>query len=91
MLVFTLTILDFAALHDIKNEYISKGILVYLDITLSGDLPYWTATEGEWQLVAFSLYSRFLFFILNIIVLFLLYKKVVSRAASNNGRSPLNQ
>ena len=82
LFVFVLTILDIAALHDIKNEYISKGILKYLNITLSSDPPYWTATEGEWQLVTFSLYSRFLFFIVNIIVLSYLYRKVVS----NNNR-----
>ena len=75
ILVFILTLLDFAALHDIKNEYISKSILKYLNITLSSDPPYWTATEGEWQLVTFSLISRFLFLIFNIIVLFYLYRK----------------
>ena len=72
LFVFVLTLLDFAALHDIKNEYISKSILKYLDITLSSDPPYWTATEGEWQLVILSLISRFLFLIINITVLFFL-------------------
>jgi hypothetical protein len=76
--VFALSILDMAALHDIKNEYISKNILNYLNISLSSDPPYWTATEGEWQLVTFSLFCRFLFFILNIIVLVYLYRKVIS-------------
>jgi len=78
MFVFALTILDFAALHDIKQDYLSRYILNYLDITLPNDLPDWTSTKGEWHLVTFSLYSRFLFFILNIIVLLYLYRKVAS-------------
>ncbi len=78
IVVFILTLLDFASLHDIKNEYISKGILKHLDITLSNDPPYWTTTEGEWQLVTLSLISRFLFLIFNTIVLFYLYRQVIS-------------
>jgi membrane protease YdiL (CAAX protease family) len=81
--VFILTILDFAALHDINREYISKAILKYLNITLSSDPPYWTATKGEWQLVTLSLISRFLFLIFNTSVLFYIYRKVLS----NNNRS----
>ena len=81
--VLALTILDFAALHDIKNEYISKGILKYLNITLSSDPPYWTDTAGEWQLVLASLLSRFLFFIFNIVVLVKIYTKLLS----NNART----
>ena len=76
--VFILTIFDFAALHDIKQEYVSKNILNYLDISLSEDLPQWTSTTGEWQLVTFSFYMRFLFFILNIAVLVHYSRKILS-------------
>ena len=78
VLVFILTILDFAALHDIKQDYISQYILKYLEISLTEDLPDWTSTEGEWHIVSLSLYLRFLFFILNIGLLVYYYKKVVS-------------
>ena len=79
ILVFMFTILDFAALHDIKQDYVSQYILDYLKINTSKDLPDWTGTEGEWQVVSFSLYSRYLFFILNIAVLIYLYRKDVSK------------
>ena len=70
--VFLLTLLDFAALHDIKQDYVSKKILNYLNLTLSDDLPDWTSTTGEWQIVKFSFYLRFIFFIVNIILLALI-------------------
>ena len=76
--VFMLTLLDFAALHDINKDYISQSIIDYLKIDIANDLPAWTATQGEWQAVSFSLYSRFLFFIMNITVLIYFYRKVAS-------------
>ena len=73
--VFLLTLFDFLALHDIRNEYVSTRILNYLNITLSGDLPDWTATKGEWDVVNVSFLSRLIFFVLNIFVLTLCLKK----------------
>ncbi len=61
---FILTIFDFLALHDIQNEYVSTGILKRLNITLSGELPEWTSTKGEWDIVRISYLFRFVFFIL---------------------------
>lgn len=84
ILVFIFTILDFAALHDIHHDYVSSYILDYLKIDISKDLPDWTATVGEWQVVSFSLYSRFLFFILNIIVLIYFYRKIASKETLDN-------
>jgi hypothetical protein len=83
MLVFILTILDFTALHDIKQDYVSRYILNYLKINLSNDLPDWTSTEGEWHVVSLSLYLRFLFLILNTTVLVYYFKKL----ASNKNRT----
>jgi hypothetical protein len=60
---FLLTIADFLALHDIRNEYVSTHILETLDITLSDDLPEWTSTQGEWQVVRISYLFRSVFFI----------------------------
>ncbi len=73
--VFLLTLFDFLALHDIRNEYVSTRILNYLNITLPGDLPDWTATKGEWDVVNVSFLSRLIFFVLNIFVLALCLKK----------------
>ena len=74
-----LTLLDFAALHDIKKNYVSKSILDYLKIDTSQKLPEWTDTKGEWQVVSFSLFSRVSFYILNIIFLIYLYRKVAPK------------
>jgi hypothetical protein len=82
MLVFILTILDFTALHDIKQDYVSRYILNYLKINLSNDLPDWTSTEGEWHVVSLSLYLRFLFLILNTTVLVYYCKKLASNKNS---------
>jgi hypothetical protein len=78
VLVFILTILDFAALHDIKRDYISQYILKYLEISPPRDLPNWTSTEGEWYIVSVSLYLRFLYFLLNMGILGYYYRKVIS-------------
>ena len=43
---FLLTLCDFLALHDIKNEYVSMRIFERLNITLSEELSKWTATKG---------------------------------------------
>lgn len=67
---FLFTIADFLALHDIKNEYVSLGILESLDITLSDDLPEWTSTQREWQVVRISYLFRSIFFIFCVYVLY---------------------
>ena len=78
LVVFILTILDFAALHDIKHDYVSRHILNYFKIDLSGDLPDWTSTKGEWHIVSLSLYLRFIFFILNTAVLIYYLKRLTT-------------
>lgn len=65
-----LTIADFLALHDIRNEYVSTSVLESLGITLSGDLPEWTSTKGEWGIVRISYFFRLFFFIFCAIVLY---------------------
>jgi len=70
VLVLLMTIMDFLALHDIKQDYLSKTIIDYLGITFSKEIPDWTATSGEWRSVTISLYSRLIFFFLNIFVLY---------------------
>ena len=73
LLVFILTIGDFLALHDINKDYISIERLEALGVFTS--LPAWTATEGEWQIVMISFIARFLFLLLNILLLWTLLKK----------------
>jgi hypothetical protein len=76
ILIFLLTVFDFIALHDIKNDYVSRHILDYLNITLSDSPPTWTATTGEWQIVTISFYSRLIFIIANIIILVMFIRNI---------------
>jgi hypothetical protein len=71
--------MDFAALHDIGNDYVSQKILTYLKITTSKNLPDWTKTAGEWFVVTVSLLLRVIFLILNTFVLYYYYKKIIPR------------
>lgn len=76
---FLLTVFDFLALHDIHNEYVSTYILKYLDVTLSEDLPEWTSTKGEWEVVRISWLFRFIFFIFCVGVLYRLASRLKTK------------
>jgi hypothetical protein len=67
--LIALTLLDFASLHDIKRDYISRSVVEYLDIQQTSELPEWTTTPGEWQIVTISLCLRSFFFILIAVIL----------------------
>lgn len=69
LFVLALTLGDFLALHDIRNEYVSEEILNALSVSLSDELPDWTATAAEWTLVQFSYLARSAFLVLNVITL----------------------
>jgi hypothetical protein len=75
VLVIVLTILDFAALHDIRRDYVSPHVLEHLEIDIAGKLPHWTATEGEWRAISLSFLLRSIFLVLNIMVLAYIYRK----------------
>jgi hypothetical protein len=79
LLALVLTIGDLLALHDIGNDYVSQKILAYLDISLSKELPAWTATSGEWRLVEFSWVLRTGFFLVNAVTLVLCLRALGQR------------
>ncbi len=66
--IFFATVLDFAALHDIYNDYLSKRVLESLEFGGVNEVPAWTETPGEWSLLKFSLTFK-LFAILALLVL----------------------
>ena len=85
---FLFTIADFLALHDIRNEYVSTRILENLSITLSDDLPEWTATQGEWGVVRISYLFRAIFFIFGMYAMYwLLYREKKGRNMNEAGGS----
>ncbi len=77
--VLLLTILEFLALHDIKNEYVSAEILKHLQISLSNELPRWTSTTGEWRIVTISWLLRFIFLASTIVVLTLCCRQIKTK------------
>lgn len=57
--LFLLLFLDFAALHDIKKEYISKNMFEFLGVQIPKEIPHWTENKGEWNYLNASVVSRF--------------------------------
>lgn len=60
--LFVTLVLDFAALHDIHKEYLSKNILETLEVQLSKEVPTWTENKGEWDYLNLSLLMKALSF-----------------------------
>ena len=74
IIMFICTIDDFLSLHDIKNDYVSKSVLQYLQVETTKELPDWTNTKLEWLSITVSYFIRFLFIIFIIIILFFVRK-----------------
>jgi hypothetical protein len=68
-LIIIFIFLDFAAFHDIWNEYVSRQMIERFAITKSITLMNSSGTTGEWTLVNISFVSRFVFFIFLLFVL----------------------
>jgi hypothetical protein len=69
LLMLALTLGEFLALHDIRQDYVSKEIIDSLGVNLSSELPGWTSTAGEWALVQFSFAARLAFLVSNVVAL----------------------
>ena len=76
LLLLLVTFLDLLALTDISHDYVSSQVLDNLNISLPRELPDWTATRGEWQVVSISAFSRIGFLLLNTITLGLCVNKL---------------
>ena len=76
LLLLVVTFIDLLALTDISHDYVSNQVLDNLKISLPRELPDWTATRGEWQVVSISAFARIGFLLLNTITLGLCVKKL---------------
>lgn len=47
-------LLDWAANHDILNDYASKSVINRFATDKAGAFPEWTNTTGEWMIIHFS-------------------------------------
>lgn len=75
LLVLVFTILDFAALSDIQNDYVSKKAAAQFDVNTES-LPAWTDTPGEWSIVEISFYFRSFFLVAVLFALGFVIKKL---------------
>jgi len=90
LFVLALTLGDFLALHDIRQEYVSEEILNTLGVVLSDELPDWTATAGEWAMVQFSYLARSAFLVLNVITLSLLLVILRRQEGAGKGKDQVS-
>jgi len=58
IILLFLTLGDFLALHDIRQDYVSTNILADLQVKLSKELPEWTSTKAEWFVANFKIYKE---------------------------------
>ncbi len=54
IVLFACLLFDFLALHDIRNDYVSKLVMSRFAVNSPIDLPDWTNTRGEWSIVQIS-------------------------------------
>ena len=76
VVMLSLAVLDFTALHDIRKEYVSQDILKRLDITLSKNAPHWTANKGEWDYLTASILLRIILYFSVFTFCLFFYKKL---------------
>ncbi|MCD4682219.1 MAG: hypothetical protein K8R86_02960 [Bacteroidales bacterium] len=53
--VFVLIFVDFLALNDINNDYVSTKVLDLIEIDISNELPAWASADLEWGFIKLSL------------------------------------
>ena len=76
LLLGVLSVVDFAALHDIRKDYVSQEVFKTLGIDLPEGLPSWTDTALEWAAVEASCAIRLVMILLNVVFLLILRKEV---------------
>ncbi len=80
ILILGMLILDFLALHDVKQDYVSPNVLRDFNVNLSDLLPEWTATKGEWWTVQISFIVKL---ILTILIILGLGKALISKSTKS--------
>jgi hypothetical protein len=83
ILLCVLTVLDYLALHDIYKDYVSKAVLISLNIVVPKELPAWTNTELEWSMVTINYIMKTLVTIINIILI-VIVRNMVRKSSTKN-------
>ena len=68
--------LDFLALHDIRNDYVSNSVIDRFSPNTLSVLPVWSGTMGEWAIVQTSFLIKLIVVVITLIVLWTLQRKI---------------
>ena len=69
-------LLDFLALHDIRNDYVSYSVIDQFAANSRKALPLWSGTSSEWAFVHVSYLIKLIVAGLSIITLGILRRKI---------------
>ena len=75
IIIGLMLLIDFLALHDISNDYVSNDIIDSFGGSFKEDLPEWAATRLEWIVVGISHGIKAVLTVFNIILIIKLGKK----------------
>ena len=79
LFAFVMTIGDYLALHDIWHDYVSKKVIEAYRGHSVLNLPEWSETKLEWQLVTISGLIRIAYFVLSSVTLVVCLKTLTHR------------
>lgn len=68
--------LDFLALHDIRNDYVSNLVITRFSPKTLSFLPVWSGTMGEWAIVEASFLIKLIVVGLTIIISWVLHRRI---------------
>ncbi|MBW8334666.1 MAG: hypothetical protein K0M40_21805 [Prolixibacteraceae bacterium] len=68
--------LDFLALHDIRNDYVSNLVITRFSPKTLSVLPVWSGTMGEWTIVEVSFLIKLIVVGLTIIISWVLHRRI---------------
>ncbi len=67
--VTVLIFVDFLALSDINQDYVSTNVLELIEVDISNELPEWASAKLEWGFIKLSLLLKSIFMVVIIIAL----------------------
>jgi len=69
VLIILLQMVDFLALHDINNDYLSPALLAKLSLADADTIESWMSCQGEWKVIEYSFILKTLFSMINVVLL----------------------
>jgi hypothetical protein len=76
MVLLMCLFLDFLALHDIRNDYVSNSVIDRFSHNTLNVLPVWSGTTGEWAIVQASFLIKLIIVGLSLTILWVLHRRI---------------